>query len=183
MSMLLPFSERNLILTGYIGPDLTRIGRELATQLKMSFFSIDATIADRAGMFINEIRTNFGETRLKSLEGEIVSEALLRRQSVIYATGRTLKQSDYLGRFLETSEVFCLTVHLDAMLHRLHVNMGAQYHNPHDRAVALSELSSEWAIRKKAGIREVTIHPDISREEVVAHLTKLWRELTIVPRL
>ncbi|MDX2076953.1 MAG: shikimate kinase [bacterium] len=182
MSMLLPFSERNLILTGYIGIDISRIGRELATQLKMSYFGIDSAIADRAGMFINEIRANFGENRLKSLEADMVSEALLRRQAVIYVTGRTLRQQDYLTRFLETGEVFCLTVNLDAMLHRLHVNMGAQYHTPHDRAVALAELSSEWAIRKKAGIREVHIRSDMPREDILAHIVRLWREFAIIPR-
>ncbi|MDZ4671106.1 MAG: shikimate kinase [Phototrophicales bacterium] len=182
MSMLLPFSERNLILTGYIGLDLSRIGRELATQFKMSYFAIDTAIADRAGMFINEIRANFGENRLKSLEADMVSEALLRRQAVIYATGRTLIQHDYLPRFLETGEVFCLTINLDAMLHRLHLNMGAQYHNPHDRAVALAELHSEWAIRKKTGIREIHILPDMPREDIMALVTKLWRELAIASR-
>ncbi len=182
MTFFLPFSERNLILTGYIGPDLSRIGRELASLLKMSYFGIDAGIADRAGMFINEIRANFGENRLKSLEADIVSEALLRRQAVIYASGRTLSTSDYLARFLETGEVFCLTVNLDAMLHRLHVNMGAQYHNPHDRALALAELNSEWGIRKKAGIREIKIRPDMPREDIIAHVAGLWRDLAVLSR-
>lgn len=182
MSIVLPFSERNLILTGYIGPDLSRLARDLATHLKMSYVSIDATIADRAGMFINEIRAQFGENRLKSLEAEIVSETLLRRQSVIYATGRTLGHQEYLARFLETGEVFCLTVNLDAMLHRLHVTMGANYHNPDERAVGLAELHSEWAIRKKAGIREVHIQPDMPREDIIAHIAKLWRDLAIVSR-
>jgi shikimate kinase len=182
MTYFLPFSERNLILTGYIGPDLSRLARDLATSLKMSYFGIDVAISDRAGMFINEIRTNFGENRLKSLEADIVSEALLRRQSVIYASGRTLNASDYLPRFLDTGEVFCLTVNLDAMLHRLHVNMGAQYHNPHDRALALAELSGEWRIRKKAGIREITVRPDMPREDIIAHVTSLWRDLAVTLR-
>ncbi|MCU0481208.1 MAG: hypothetical protein MUE54_08345 [Anaerolineae bacterium] len=182
MNYFLPFSERNLILTGYIGPDLSRIARELATSLKMSYFGIDAGIADRAGMFINEIRTQFGENRLKSLEAEVVSETLLRRQGVIYASGRTLNTSDYLARFLETGEVFCLTVNLDAMLHRLHVNMGAQYHNPHDRAIALAELNSEWQIRKKPGIREITVRPDMPREDIITHVASLWRDLAVTSR-
>lgn len=182
MSLVLPFSDRNLILTGYIGPHLSRIARDLSEMLNMNYMSIDAAITDRAGMSINDIRTHFGENRLKSLEAQIVSEALLSRQSVIYATGRTLGHQDYLARFLETGEVFCLTVNLDAMLHRLHVTMGANYHNPHERALALAELQSEWAIRKQAGIREVHIKPDMPLEAVITHLAKLWRDLALVSR-
>lgn len=182
MSILLPFSERNLILTGYIGPDLSRLARELAAHLRMGYVSIDATIAEHAGMFINDIRTHFGENRLKSLEADVVSEALLRRQSVIYATGRTLANSDYLARFLEVGEVFCLTINLDAMLHRLHVTMGVSYHNPDERAMALAELHREWAIRTKPGIREVHIKLDMLSEDIISHVAKLWRDLAIVSR-
>jgi shikimate kinase len=182
MSLVLPFSDRNLILTGYIGPHLSRIARDLSEMLNMNYMSIDAAITDRAGMSINDIRAHFGENRLKSLEAQIVSEALLSRQSVIYATGRTLGHQDYLARFLETGEVFCLTVNLDAMLHRLHVTMGANYHNPHERALALAELQSEWAIRKQAGIREVHIKPDMPIEAVITYLAKLWRDLAIASR-
>lgn len=183
MSLVLPFSDRNLILTGYIGPHLSRVARDLSERLNMNYMSLDATIIARAGMSsINDIRAHFGENRLKSLEAQIVSEALLSRQSVIYATGRTLGHQDYLARFLETGEVFCLTVNLDAMLHRLHVTMGANYHNPQERALALAELQSEWAIRKKAGIREVHIQPDMPLEAVITYLAKLWRDLAIASR-
>ncbi len=178
MVSFLPFTERNLMLTGYIGPEHTTIGRQLAAQLKMPFVNVEQTIAERLDMPVEEIRTYYGETRLKTIEAEIVQETALRRGTVIRVSGRTLVSGDNYERLRTTGTVFCLRIGLDAMLQRLHINMGARYHDPKDRALALGDLQREWAVHKLEGLQTL----DVSRmddEEIIRTLSALWRSLTV----
>jgi shikimate kinase len=178
MSSFLPFTERNLILTGYIGPEAQSLGRQIASQLQMPFINVETEIAERLGLPVDEIRTYFGETRLKTIESEIVQETALRRRSVIRVSGRSLMHGENLTRLRNTGPIFCLTISLDAMLHRLHVNMGARYHNPQDRALAVGELRREWAIHDSDAVQLIDT-TDMPLDEVIRTLVGLWRSLTV----
>jgi shikimate kinase len=178
MSSFLPASERNLVLTGYIGPDQPLLGRQIAERLRMPFVNIEALIVERVGLPIDEIRAYYGETRLKAIEAEIIEETLLRRRSVIRVSGRTLLHGEHLPRLQRVSVVICLVVSLDAMLHRLHINMGARYHNPHERALALGELKREWAVRKLNGIHEIDT-TYFSQDDIIQVVTTMWGELAV----
>lgn len=174
----MPFSERNLILTGTVGPTQARLGRRIADQLAMPFVQLDTVISDRMDMPVSEIRAYYGETRLRTVEAEIVAEMALRRRSVIFVSGRTLIAGDNLARLRATGPVFCLTVALDAMLHRLHVAMGARYHNPQDRAQAVGDLAREWQVRDLEGVQQLDV-TEMDDDEIVQTLVGLWRALTV----
>lgn len=178
MTLYLPFSERNLILTGYTGPDMLALGRQAAERLRLRYVNIELQIAERAGLPVDELRTYYGETRLKTIEAEIVQEAILRRSTVIRISGRTLLNGSNLERLAETGPVICLYITLDAMLHRLHQSMGARYHNPHERALALGELKREWAVRQQPGIHAMNTTYQ-SPEETLDALITLWQTLAI----
>jgi shikimate kinase len=178
MNLASAFTERNLILTGYIGPEHTAIGKRLATNLRLPYVNVEQQIAERLNMTVDEIRAYYGETRLKALEAEIISETVLRRGSVIRISGRTLVNGDNYQRIRATGTVFCLMIGLDVMLQRLHISMGARYHDPKDRALALGEIQREWAVHQLDGLHLL----DTSRmddEEIIQTLGVLWRSLTI----
>lgn len=177
-SSFLPFSERNMIITGSIGPEQPQLSRQIAERLGMPFVDLEALIAERMDMPINDIRAYFGETRLRAVETEIVQETALRRSAVIRASGRTLLHGENLARLSNTGPIFCLTIRLDAMLHRLHVSMGARYHDPRERALALGELSREWAIRDADGIQTIDV-TDMSNADIIKTLVGIWRALTV----
>jgi shikimate kinase len=178
MVLPLPLSDRNLILTGYTGPNQPRIGQQIATKMKMPYVNTDTLIAERIGMSVDEIRVYFGETRLKSIEAEIVDEACLRRASVVRVSARTLLVGDTLTRLRETGPVICLVTTLDAMLQRLHLSMGARYYNPEERALELGNLRREWAVRGLSGILEVDT-TYLNTEEVMDKVISLWQEIAI----
>lgn len=178
MTDFLPFSYRNLILTGYIGPNQLALSRQIASHLRMPFVNVETEIADRVGLPVDQIRDYYGETRLKSIEAEIVSEAMLRRGSVIYISGRTLVHADHLARLQSTGPVICLVIGLDAMLHRLHINMGARYHDPRERALALGELKREWAIRDYSGVH-VLDTTELAEAKIIEQVLERWHELAI----
>jgi len=68
---------------------------------------------------------------------------------------------------------------LDAMLQRLHLHLGARYHNPEERALALGQLKREWAVRKMEGIHEINM-TYMAEDEVIDTVISRWQELALV---
>jgi shikimate kinase len=174
----LPVSDLNLILTGYTGPRQPAIGRRGAAMLHRTFVNIDMQIEERHEMSIEEIRTRFGETRLKTLETEVAQEVLLYRSAVIRVSGQTLLHSGHYERFSATGPVVCLVASLDSVLQNLHLTLGARYHNPNERALVLGELQREWAVRSCPGILEIDTTYK-SETEIADAVIALWQQLVL----
>ncbi len=178
MSVVLPLSERNLILTGYTGPNQPLIAKSVGERLKMPVVNVEAEVAARVGLSIDEIRAYYGQTRLKSIEQEILSEMTLRRHTVIRISSAMLMNGDALARIRETGPVICLVTTLDAMLQRLHISMGARYYNAQERAAELSNLRREWSVRGAEGVIEVDT-TYLTPEQTVERIAALWQDVAI----
>src|SRR4029450_8797820 len=100
--MLLSFADRNLILTGYTGPNQPMIGQQVAERLKMRYVNVEQQIETREGMTSEEVRTRYGDARLKTVESEVMQDVLLNRSAVIRVSGQTLLRSDYATRLGDT---------------------------------------------------------------------------------
>lgn len=170
--------ERNLILTGYAEPNRPRIGRQVAQQISLPFVDVEAQVEERFGTPLDAIRRDYGERRLRTVEAEIMADTLLYRGAVIRVNGSTLQASDHYERLRQTGAVVCLVARLDAVLQRLHLTLGARYHDPRVRAEALGELKREWAIRTRPGLIEVDV-TDMSEAEIITHLTRLWQDVAL----
>lgn len=178
LSSFLPVSERNLILTGYIGPETAAIGQQIAERLRYPFVNIERQIADRLDLPPEDIRAHYGESRLKSIEVEFVDEAALRRSSVIYVSGHILTHNGNLKRLQGTGPVIYLRIALDAMLQRLHMTLGARYQNPYERALALGNLKREWSVRDMDGLHHIDT-TYLTREAILEAVVTTWRDLAI----
>ncbi|NWF68442.1 MAG: hypothetical protein HXY40_05100 [Chloroflexi bacterium] len=174
LNILVAPQDRNLILTGYTGPNQPALANLIADRLKMPFINVDAQIEARAGLPIEEIRQMYGETRLKTLEAQAIEEAALRRSALMQINGRTLLNANHLPRMQETGPVICLVAALDAVLRRLHLTLGARYHDPQERAQALGYLQREWAIRKHAGVLELDT-TYLTPEAIIDAVVARWR--------
>lgn len=175
---MLPPPDRNLILTGYIGSNVPALGQRVAERMRMPFVNIEAQIETRAGMLISDFRDRYGEARLKTLEVEVMQDAILRRSSVIYISGRTLTLGSFSRRLQQTGPIICLVATLDAVLQRLHLTLGARYHNPNERALAVGQLKREWAVRKLDGIHELDATA-MSEGEIIEAIITLWQNVAI----
>lgn len=171
-------TRRNLVLTGYVEPNKPRIGRNIAEQLKMPFVDVEAQIEARGGDSIEVMRTQYGERRLRTVEAEVMEEIALYRNAVIRINGSTLAQDQHFAKLQETSIIICLVARLDAILQRMHLTLGARYHNPAERAVELGQLQREWAVRKRENIHELDV---TYRNEagIIEDILAAWRELSI----
>lgn len=176
-ALLLP-ADQNLIVTGYTGPNLPQIGQQVAERLRLRYVNVERQIEARAGMPPEELRARYGETRLKTIETEVMQDVLLYRGVVIRISGQTLLHGDYSRRLAETGPIVCLVTALDAVLRQLHVAMGARYHNPHERALAVGSLKREWAVRRLDFVHELdtTYHTDA---EVVDEVIALWQRVAV----
>lgn len=175
---ILPVSDRNLILTGYTGPYQPLIGRRIAQLLKMPYVNIEWQIEERAGIPMDEIRVRYGESRLKMLENEVVQEAVLHRNAVIRISGQVLRHSQHYERFLETGPVICLVATLDSVLQSLHLSLGARYHNPAERGMALAHLQREWSARHLPGILEIDA-TYMKEDEIVERVIQEWQAVVV----
>jgi shikimate kinase len=175
MLNLTPYADRNLILTGYLGPKQPLIVRQIAERLNMPFVSFELRLEQRADRSLDEVRALFGEARLKTMEAEVIDEMVLHRGAVIAISGETLLRGDYLARLSETGKIICLTAALDAVLQRLHLALGARYHTPAERAIALGKLKRERSVQTRE-----TIHlfdtTGMSDDEIIEAVAALWRQ-------
>lgn len=174
----LRLSDRNLILTGYTGPNQPRIGQSVADKLNMPFVDFGLRVADRTGYLPDEIRNVFGEQRLKTVINESMDEIVLHRHYVIRLDGSTLMYGDHFQELQRTGPVICLVARLDAILQRLHLSLGARYHDPAQRAMALGELKRQWAVRALDGIYELDVTTKNEAETIDA-VVELWQQVAV----
>lgn len=171
--------DSNLIITGYIGPEQLQIARRTAERLRMPFVDFESRLEDHAEMPGEEVRTLFGEARLKTLEGELIAEMVLHRGTVIHIGGQTLLHGDHFERLRSTGPIICIVATIDAVLQRLHLALGARFHNPHEREMALGTIRREWAIRKHEGVIEFDTSY-LNDEQMIEGIAALWRETAAV---
>lgn len=177
----IPPADRNLILTGYLGPNQLVVVRRIAQSLGMPFVNFEARLEQAADLPIEDIRIRFGEARLKTLESEVVQELMLYRGAVILVSGQTLMHSDYAARLSDAGQIICLVATLDAVLQRLHLSLGARFHNPAERAVAIGQLKREWSIRKSPYVQEFDT-TGMTENQIVDTLVEMWREQVLFIR-
>ena len=174
----LQLSERNLVLTGYVEPNKPRIGRQVAQRLNKSFVDVSARIEGQLGDDIDTLRAIYGERHLKTVEAEIMEEVLLRRGAVIRVNGSTLMHSDHYAALQQTSIMVCLVARLDSILQRLHMTLGARYHNPAERGAELGHLRREWAVRQRDNLHELDMTYK-SEAAMVDDIVGLWQNLAV----
>lgn len=175
----LPLTERNLILTGYSEPNKPRIARQVASQLRMRYVDVGDIIEARYGDTVEQLRDRFGERHIKSIESEAMDDVLLHRSSVVRVEPSALLHSDHLPDIQQTGVVICLVARLDALLQRLHLTLGARFHDPAVRGAALGSLRREAAIRQHEGIYEIDV-TYMGEADIVNAVIDLWQRVAII---
>ena len=168
----------NLIVTGYIEPNRRRVSRQLAERLGLEMIDVERRVEARFGDSIPMIRSRYGERRLKAVEAEIMDEVILHRQALIRISGSALLNSGHLKTMQRTGVVICLIAALDSVLRRIHLALGAGYHNPAERSRAIGELQREWRIRAADGVVEFDA-TYIAESVLIDRIAGFWRDLAL----
>jgi shikimate kinase len=181
MLSTIPHADRNLVITGYMGPNQVMVVRRVAEKLGMPLANFEQRLEAHAGMSIEDIRIHYGEARMKTLEAEIIQELMLHRGAVIWVSGTVLRHNDYLHRLLQSGLVLCLTAALGVVLQRVHLSLGSRFHNPTERAIALGQVRREWTIRGADGVQEFDTSM-MNEAQIVDHIVQMWREQSLQTR-
>ena len=113
-------SDRNVVLTGFMGTGKTTIGRALAELLGREFVDTDHVIEQRHGP-IPTIFAEQGEGAFRRYEREIAAELADRDGLVIATGGRLMVDAVNAQRLGATGDVICLVASLDTILRRVDV--------------------------------------------------------------
>jgi shikimate kinase len=178
METLRLIPDKNLILTGYIEPNQPRIGRRVAELLGRKFVDVEQEIERQLGDSPDAIRAQYGERRLKAIEKEVLDNLVLYRNAVIRINGSTLAQSERRDDLMLTGYTLCLVARLDAILQRMHISLGARYHNPSERGVELGQLRREWSVRKIEGMTELSVTYK-NEEAIIQDIVEWWQTVAI----
>jgi shikimate kinase len=144
----------------------------------MRFVDFDSRLEAFAEQPADEIRALFGESRLKTLEDQLLSEIALYRGALILISGETLLRGA-LPLLRTTGPIICVTASIDAVLQRLHLAMGARFHDPRERDLAMGIVRRAWAVRGTEGVSllDTSYLTDAGMVEAIA---QRWRELAAV---
>lgn len=170
--------DLNLIVTGYVEPNRPRISRQLASRLGLELIDVEREVEERLGETIDHIRTIYGERRLKAIETGIMDEAVLHRRALIRVSGHTLLSSGHLLELQRNGVIVCLVASLDSILRRIHLTLGARYHDPVERSRAIGELQREWRIREAPNVVEFDATA-VTDAILIERIVEFWRDIAI----
>lgn len=101
-----------------MGVGKTTAGVQLARSLGYDFIDMDAEIERREGKSILEIFRDYGETKFRELERDLVTDLSKREDTVIGCGGGALVDLVNAEKLRETSTLVYLTASVDAILER-----------------------------------------------------------------
>lgn len=170
--------DLNLIVTGYIEPNRPRISRQLAQRLGLELIDVERELEERLGDTVQRIRATFGERHLITIQTEIMDEIVLHRRGLIRVSGHTLLTCGRVADLQRNGLIICLVATLDSILRRIHLLLGARYHDPGERARAIGEIQREWKIRDVPGVVEFDA-TYLSEAILIERIVVYWRELAL----
>lgn len=163
----------NIVLTGFMGTGKSAVGRILADTLDWEFVDTDDVIEQRYGP-IADIFADQGEATFRRFERELAHEISGCANHVIATGGGLMLDSEASAALARNSAVYCLTADPDEIVRRLMSRSKA--HRPlldsPDQPARIIELLTERAAAY--GEFEQVATDDLSTDEVVAHITRLW---------
>ena len=145
--------NRFIVLIGLMGAGKTRLGRILAESFKLPFIDTDIEIEKAAGITIEEIFNNFGETYFRNGEQKVINRVLNGEPSILATGGGAFMNSVTRKKI----EKFGISIWLRADINLLVKRTGSRSGRPllknGNRREILSKLMKErYPVYSKADI-------------------------------
>ncbi len=167
-------SDRNIVITGFMGTGKSTIGRLVAERLQRPYLDTDAEIVSRVGMSIPEIFARQGEAGFRHIERRMCRFLASQRGYVISTGGGMLVDDGNREVMLASGFVVCLTASPDVIAKRL---LG----DPEDRPL----LQGDWRgllEKRRPAYESIPIQIDTSNrtpEEIAEEIIKLWQAASV----
>ena len=127
-------SQKNIILTGFMGTGKTTIGQLLAKKTGYQFVDTDALIEKQIGQTIADFFATQGEKVFRQLETDVVKKLAKESDLVIATGGGLVLNPENVALLEQTGTIFCLTASTEDILKRIsqqhHIRPLLQEDNP-----------------------------------------------------
>jgi len=114
-------SDRNIVLTGFMGTGKTTSGRLLASMLGLDFVDTDKIIENRHGP-IADIFTNRGEEAFRQMEAQVAIDLSATSGHVISTGGAMLLDPANRAALAEGGDIICLVASAETLVERLRLD-------------------------------------------------------------
>ena len=118
----LPKKKMNIVLTGLMGTGKSKIGKRLATELRMGYLDTDELIEEREKDSISAIFKKKGEEYFRRLETKVVKEVALLDNFVISTGGGVVLREGNIRVLKKNALIICLFASPEVILKRTEGN-------------------------------------------------------------
>jgi len=117
-------SDRNLVITGFMGTGKSAVGRAVAARLQREFVDTDQLIETRTGRSIPDVFAQEGEAHFRDLEAQVCRELSASRAMVIATGGWTLGSPDNRSAMEVGGLIVCLLADAPTLIQRVGSTQG-----------------------------------------------------------
>ena len=132
-----------IVLIGLMGAGKTRLGRILAESLKLPFIDTDIEIEKAAGITIEEIFNNFGETYFRNGEQKVINRVLNGEPSILATGGGAFMNSVTRKKIEQFGISIWLRADINLLVKRTESRSGRPLLKNGNRREILSKLMKE----------------------------------------
>ena len=143
----------NIYLIGMMGSGKSTIGQILADRLSMSWFDMDEVIENR-GMKIPEIFEQYGETKFREIEMEVICQMANETRSVVSTGGGVILKPQNVETMRSSGHV----VYLKASQGTLLRNFGGHGHRCFKQLFIADHVEYQSPIFHLLGVDKFTAH-------------------------
>jgi shikimate kinase len=166
-----PATEKNLVLTGFMGTGKTTVGKILAERLGYDFLDTDAVIESRAGP-IPDIFQSAGEGGFREMERSVARDLTGRTGLVIATGGRMMLDPECAACLESAADVVCLHASPETIIERIGDTVQRPLLDVADAPTRVRELLAERAegYGRFTGVCTDGCSPDEIADAVMARL-------------
>ena len=167
-------SDRNIVITGFMGTGKSTVGRLVAELLQRPFVDADEETVKRVGMTIPQIFASYGEEGFRHIEKRICRYYAAQRGYVIATGGGMLVDGGNRVVMVASAFVVCLNAPPEVIRQRL-------TQDPAERPL----LAGDWLTlleQRKPAYAEIPYQVDTSGktpDEVAQEIVELWQNASV----
>lgn len=157
-------TQKNIVLTGFMGTGKSTVGKEIAARLARQFIDLDELIAQRAGKSIAEIFATEGEAAFRERESAACQEVKVPAGLVVAAGGGAVLDARNAAALGEGGLVVCLDADAGTITRRLAGQDGRPLLSGPDRPARIGALLAQ----RTGAYAAIARHLDTSSLSVAA---------------
>ncbi|BCB97140.1 shikimate kinase [Dissulfurispira thermophila] len=170
---------KNIVLTGFMGTGKTEVGRILSRRLGYVLVDADAEIEKEQGITITEIFKQYGESKFREIEANIIKKLSEMKNAVISTGGGAVLRQENMDNLRKNGVIICLTASPETIFNRTSNNNDRpllQVENPLQKIRELLEFRKPYYEKADIMIDTEGKSPIEVAEEIIEKVKTLCKQ-------